>query len=46
MKIAASGAGQNSAPQSYSFLPAKKLKRQINVLKNENLEQKSLVIQK
>jgi len=45
-KIVASLAGQNSAPQSYSFLTAKKPKWAIKVLKNENLEKKCLVIQK
>jgi hypothetical protein len=39
-KIVASLAGQNSAPQSYSFLTAKWPKSQIKVLKNENLDQK------
>ena len=40
MKIVAKGAGQKSALQSYRFLPAKRPKRQINVLKNENYDQK------
>ena len=46
MELVSKSCGQNSTLQSYSFLPAKQPNWAIKVLKNENLEQKSLVIQK